>query len=116
MLLQKSIFHKVRDQQQLLAKVCAVDGDITQPGLGLAPDTARQLQQELHIVLHCAADIRLEVSTHQDRDTANFQTLKHGSSGTCSYLKLHMSLCTRHMDEPKFLHVRCAYDCSNEAQ
>jgi hypothetical protein len=72
MLLQKSIFHKVRDQQQLLAKVCAVDGDITQPGLGLAPDTARQLQQEVHIVLHCAADIRLEVSRHQDTAAAIF--------------------------------------------
>jgi hypothetical protein len=69
-LLQKSIFHKVRDQQQLLAKVCAVDGDITQPGLGLAPGIAKQLQQQLQIVLHCAADIRLEVSRRQDEAAA----------------------------------------------
>jgi hypothetical protein len=35
--LQKSIFHKVRDQPQLLQKVTAIAGDITQPGLGLSP-------------------------------------------------------------------------------
>jgi hypothetical protein len=69
--LQKSIFHKVRDQQLLLTKVFAVDGDITQPGLGLAPRTAQLLQQELHIILHCAADIRLEVSWHPDRAAAH---------------------------------------------
>jgi hypothetical protein len=52
----------VREQQHLLAKVSAVNGDITQPGLGLAPAITHQLQQQLHIILHCAADIRLEVS------------------------------------------------------
>jgi thioester reductase-like protein len=60
--MQESIFRKVREQQQLLAKVSAVNGDITQPGLGLANDVAQQLQQQVHIILHCAADIRLEVS------------------------------------------------------
>eukprot|EP00882_Tetradesmus_deserticola_P032264 GHRQ01036534.1.p1 GENE.GHRQ01036534.1~~GHRQ01036534.1.p1 ORF type:complete len:152 (+),score=61.45 GHRQ01036534.1:208-663(+) len=62
MLLQSSMFHKVREQQQLLAKVSAVAGDIAQPGLGLASGSAQQLQQRLTIILHCAADIRLEVS------------------------------------------------------
>lgn len=64
---QKPIFHKVREQRHLLAKVSAVTGDLTQPGLGLAAGAAQQLQQQLQLILHCAADIRLEVSRQTQR-------------------------------------------------
>lgn len=59
--LQKNIFHKVRDQSALVSKVAAIAGDITLPGLGLDPAAAQQLQSEISIILHTAADIRLEV-------------------------------------------------------
>jgi hypothetical protein len=102
--LQKSIFHKVRDQPQLLQKVTAIPGDITLPGLGLSPATTQQLQSELHFILHTAADIRLEVDI-QSALTANY----HGTAAVlqlaqgCKQLRalVHTSSCFVNMNQPR---------------
>lgn len=102
--LQKSVFHQVRDQPQLLGKVRAVPGDITLPGLGLSPSTTQQLQSELHFILHTAADIRLEVDIHS--------ALQSNYAGTAAVLQLasgskqlralvHTSSCYVNMNQPR---------------
>jgi thioester reductase-like protein len=93
----------VREQQHLLEKVCAVPGDITLPGLGLAPSTAQQLQSELQFILHTAADIRLEVGI-QSALTANYQgtaAVLHLARG-CKQLRalVHTSSCFVNMNQP----------------
>lgn len=100
---QKNVFHKVRDQQQLLAKVCAVPGDITLPRLGLSSSTTRQLQGELHIVLHTAADIRLECDIHSAL-TSNYcgtKAVLELATG-CRQLRalVHTSSCFVNMNQP----------------
>lgn len=93
----------MRDQQQLLCKVVAVSGDITLPGLGLSTTSEQQLQDELHFILHTAADIRLEVDI-QSALTANYL-------GTAAILQLaqgckqlralvHTSSCFVNMNQP----------------
>ena len=59
-ILQGGLFHKVRDDQKLLQKVSAVKGDIIMPNLGLSPGDAETLVNEVDMIIHCAADIRLE--------------------------------------------------------
>ncbi|WIA32225.1 hypothetical protein OEZ86_003073 [Tetradesmus obliquus] len=103
-LLQKPIFHKVREQRHLLAKVSAVTGDLTQPGLGLAAGAAQQLQQQLQLILHCAADIRLEVDI-QTALRSNYlgtqEVLQLASA--CKQLKglVHTSSCFVNMNQPR---------------
>ncbi|KAF8071189.1 fatty acyl-CoA reductase [Scenedesmus sp. PABB004] len=63
-LLQGAAFHQVRDQAALLAKVTAVEGDLLAPALGLSAADAARLASEVTVVVHCAADIRLEVGIH----------------------------------------------------
>jgi hypothetical protein len=84
--------------------VTAVAGDITLPALGLGASTARQLQSEVHFILHTAADIRLEVDI-QSALTANYE-------GTAAVLQLaqgctrlralvHTSSCFVNMNQPR---------------
>jgi hypothetical protein len=51
---------QVRDQSTLLDKVQVVAGDISLPGLGLDEQTRQALISNVHFIVHCAADIRLE--------------------------------------------------------
>jgi hypothetical protein len=53
-------FKQVRDQSTLLDKVQVAAGDISLPGLGLDEQTRQVLISNLHFIIHCAADIRLE--------------------------------------------------------
>jgi hypothetical protein len=50
----------VRDRPSIVAKVKAVQGDIQLPGLGLSPADRVKLERSVDIIIHCAADIRLE--------------------------------------------------------
>jgi hypothetical protein len=59
-LLQGPMFHLVRDKPALLSKVTAVAGDLGQPGLGLSPADLRKLADGVDVLIHSAADIRLE--------------------------------------------------------
>lgn len=59
-LLKAPLFHLVRAKPELAAKVVAVAGDISVPGLGLSPEDLATLEREANFIIHSAADIRLE--------------------------------------------------------
>lgn len=64
-LLCDGLFHKLHKQvanggRSVFAKVQAVEGDLSLPGLGLSPEDARMLQHEVTHVVHCAANIELD--------------------------------------------------------
>lgn len=50
-------FHMLGLQSSVLARVCAVPGDIEQVTLGLTPEEYNRLSLEVDTVFHCAADI-----------------------------------------------------------
>lgn len=94
----------VRDQQQLLQKVKPIHGDITQQGLGLEPSSRQLLEQTVDIILHCAADIRLEVDIHsalQSNYLGTEATLQLACN--CQRLKalVHTSSCFVNMNQPR---------------
>jgi len=64
-LLQSSLFHLVRDNSALVSKVKAVAGDCQMPGLGISPVDRATLQKSVNVIIHCAADIRLEPSIQE---------------------------------------------------
>lgn len=59
-LLQGPTFHLIRERSELLAKVTAVAGDLSEAGLGLSSSDADMLRGNVDILIHAAADIRLE--------------------------------------------------------
>jgi nucleoside-diphosphate-sugar epimerase len=59
-LLKAPLFHLVRQRPDLVAKVVAISGDISVPGLGLSPEDLATLEREVNFIIHSAADIRLE--------------------------------------------------------
>jgi fatty acyl-CoA reductase len=83
-LLAKNLFHKVRDQQSLLDRIQAIDGDLSLPGLGIEAATREKLRSSVEIILHSAADIRLEVDIQT--------TLKSNYLGTGAILDLAASM------------------------
>eukprot|EP00775_Hariotina_reticulata_P013020 gene13020-13149_t len=97
------LFHKVRNNQNLLSKVTAVPGDITLSHLGLEPAVRHQLQQDVNIILHCAADIRLEVDI-QSALTANYfglQAVLELAAQVNNLLAfVHVSSCFVNMNQP----------------
>ena len=48
-------------------RLTAVAGDIEQPGLGLAPETARRLTSEVTTVMHCAASVSFDLPLPESR-------------------------------------------------
>jgi thioester reductase-like protein len=49
------------------ARLTAVAGDIERPGLGLDPDTAALLPEEVTTVVHCAASVSFDLSLEDSR-------------------------------------------------
>ncbi|KAI8467766.1 MAG: male sterility protein-domain-containing protein [Monoraphidium minutum] len=70
-LLRTPVFHLVRGDPSLVSKVIAVEGDLGLPNLGLSPAAASEISDRVDVVIHSAADIRLEVAIH-DTLAANF--------------------------------------------
>ncbi|GFS41673.1 fatty acyl-CoA reductase 1 [Trichonephila inaurata madagascariensis] len=57
-LFKKKIYNKIKEENpEVLNKVFAVAGDISQPNLGLNEEDVRRIIQEVSIVFHCAASI-----------------------------------------------------------
>jgi fatty acyl-CoA reductase len=83
-LLQGPIFHLVRDKPQLLKKVVAVNGDLSEPGLGLSAADASTLAGTVDILIHSAADIRLEAPIQE--------TMRANYVGTSRVLQLALQL------------------------
>jgi fatty acyl-CoA reductase len=55
------MFHRLRQEKpDTLNKVVPVHGDITLEELGLTPEAKAKLQDEVSVVFHCAATLRLE--------------------------------------------------------
>ena len=48
-------------------RLTAVAGDIEQPGLGLAPATARRLRSDVSTVIHCAASVSFDLPLAESR-------------------------------------------------
>jgi NAD(P)-dependent dehydrogenase (short-subunit alcohol dehydrogenase family) len=83
-LLQGAMFHLVREKPALLSKVTAVAGDLGQPGLGLSPEDLRALAGSVDILIHSAADIRLEAPIQE--------TMRANYVGTQRVLQLALQL------------------------
>ncbi|KAF8068243.1 fatty acyl-CoA reductase [Scenedesmus sp. PABB004] len=62
------------------AAVQAVEGDLTQPSLGLAPADLEMLQREVSVVLHCGANIELDADVQM--------TLKNNYMGTMEMMRV----------------------------
>ncbi|CAG7829508.1 unnamed protein product [Allacma fusca] len=61
-ILREKFFEKVRcsdNSQDLFAKIVVIDGDITLDGLGITPEKTDILKYTVSIVLHVAANVRL---------------------------------------------------------
>ncbi|KIZ01368.1 Fatty acyl-CoA reductase 1 [Monoraphidium neglectum] len=83
-LLQGPIFHMVRDKPELLSKVVALPGDLGRPRLGLSTSEVDALASEVDIIIHAAADIRLEAPIQE--------TLRANYMGTRRVLELATQL------------------------
>lgn len=102
--MQKNVYHLVHNQPQLLRKVQPVSGDITQPGLGLDISRRQTLQQHVDVILHCAADIRLELDI-KSALRANYlgtKAMLQFAAG-CLHLRalVHTSSCYVNMNQPR---------------
>lgn len=56
---------QVRDSRATVSKVKAIQGDIQLPGLGLSQSDRSKLLRNVDVIIHCAADIRLEPTIHE---------------------------------------------------
>ncbi|GBF97474.1 hypothetical protein Rsub_10397 [Raphidocelis subcapitata] len=102
--LQGPVFHLVRDRPELLAKVTAVAGDLSEPGLGLSAHDFATLAENVEVLIHSAADIRLEAPIQE--------TLRANYVGTERILQLalqlrrlrsmvHVSTCYVNINKPR---------------
>jgi len=82
--LQGATFHLIRDKPELLAKVTAVAGDLSQEGLGLSAADLDMVAEHADILLHSAADIRLEAPIQE--------TMRSNYVGTQHMLQLAIQL------------------------
>lgn len=103
-LLQSSLFHLVRDDASIVSKVKAVQGDIQLPGLDLSPSDRSLLSRSVDVIIHCAADIRLEPSI-QESLQANFEGTRAilELAASCTHLRalVHVSSCFVNVNRPR---------------
>ncbi|KAJ4443859.1 hypothetical protein ANN_05646 [Periplaneta americana] len=60
-MLKIPLFDRLRNERpDALQKILPLQGDITQEELGLTPDNKARIQEEVSVVFHCAATLRLE--------------------------------------------------------
>jgi thioester reductase-like protein len=64
MLNSSPVMHLLRNNP-VLSKVKAVAGDMKEAGLGISNEDRRFMAGDVHTVIHCAADIRLEVGIQE---------------------------------------------------
>jgi fatty acyl-CoA reductase len=100
MLQQSPVMHLLRNNA-VLDKVSAISGDMTAVGLGINSSDKQLLQREVQTVVHCAADIRLEMGIQQ--------LLQANYEGTRQLLDLARSFNSLQA----FVHVSSAYTNMN---
>lgn len=94
--------HVHREHAQALGKLVAVDGDLTEPGLGLQPADYELLIREVSVVFHSAATIKFNETLRQ--------AVEMNMEGTRKVLKL----CHEMKNLQAVVHVSTAYcncDC-----
>ena len=96
------VFHLIRNDEWRLSLATPIAGEFTQAGLGLSQEDLETIRSEVDTVIHCAADIRLEVPV-QDTLKANYQ-------GTREVLEVARSL----QNLISFVHVSTAYSNFNQ--
>ncbi|XP_063218800.1 putative fatty acyl-CoA reductase CG5065 [Bacillus rossius redtenbacheri] len=109
LLLQSKLFDRVRAQQaDVASRVVAVRGDVSQPGAGLSPEDRETLLRRVHVVFHCAANVRFD---QRLKEAVNLNTV-----GTRRILELcegirqlealvHVSTAYCHCDKPELQEV-----------
>lgn len=102
MLNKNPVMHLLRGNV-VLGKVKAIAGNMLLPGLGISLEDRQLLQRSVQTVIHCAADIRLEVGI-QELLRANYE-------GTRQLLNLARSF----SNLQAFVHVSSAYTNMNRA-
>ncbi|KAK7868047.1 hypothetical protein R5R35_007497 [Gryllus longicercus] len=97
-MIAKPVFERVRrEAPEALKKLVAVEGDLLQEGLGLAPADRARLVAEVSVVLHGAASLRLEAPLGP--------TLRHNVLGTRRVLDLALQM--PHLQA--FVHLSTAF-------
>ena len=100
MLNSSPVMHLLRDNP-VLSKVKAVAGDMKAPNLGICSEDLALLRATVHTVIHCAADIRLEVGI-QELLLTNYEGTRH-----------LLELSETFDDLKAFVHVSSAYTNMN---
>jgi fatty acyl-CoA reductase len=88
----------------MLSLATPIAGDVAKPGLGLSAEDTKKLQREVDTIIHCAADIRLEIPI-QDTLRSNYQGTKEA---------LQFALGTQNLRS--FIHVSTAYTNFNQPE
>nr|CAD7590335.1 unnamed protein product [Timema genevievae] len=97
------LFEKLRvTNPGALNKLTALEGDITLPDLGLSEENRRLLEEEVDIVFHCAASLRLEAEIklaveHNTLATLRLLQLCRGMKNLQALIHLSTAFC--HCDE-----------------
>jgi fatty acyl-CoA reductase len=100
MLNSSPVMHLLR-HNPVLQKVKAIAGDMTSPDLGISSVDLARLKQHVQTVIHCAADIRLEVGIQTLLQT-NYEGTRH-----------LLELASSFDDLKAFVHVSSAYTNMN---
>lgn len=96
-LLSSGLFHHLWDRTDLLHKISAVEGDITQEDLGLKPHMKAELLERVNFVMHSAAAVAL--------DDPIKDTLRNNYLSTYQLLEL----CQQMTNLQSYAHVSTAY-------
>ncbi|XP_022824114.1 putative fatty acyl-CoA reductase CG5065 [Spodoptera litura] len=97
-LYSKPVFEMVREKNPSgFKKLRIINGDITEPGLGISEDDVKLLQKECNIIFHSAACVRFDQKL---KDAVNMNT-----SGTLRMLTLAESM----QNLEVFVHLSTAY-------
>lgn len=94
--------HIHREHSDALEKLTAIDGDLTEPGLGLQPDDYELLTREVSVVFHSAATIKFN------------ETLRHAVEMNIEGTRKVLKLCHEMKNLKSVVHVSTAYcncDC-----
>ncbi|XP_014251336.1 putative fatty acyl-CoA reductase CG5065 isoform X2 [Cimex lectularius] len=102
-LLQNKVFDRVRDSG-CLQKVCAVAGDVMEPGLGLSEEDKTRLVTQVTVVFHSAATVKFNETLHD--------AVKLNTMGTQAVI----DLCKEMQKLQAVVHVSTAYSNANRTE
>jgi len=97
-LLSGRLFESLREKQpNVLNKVVAIIGDITEPGLGISPQDEALLEEEVSVVFHSAATIKFD------------EELKKSIAMNVEAVQSLIKLCKKMKKLEALVHVSTAY-------